>query len=129
MRSMLKRKRTSTFRRHPSTPRTNVSRSDRAASGTPCLHATSRQSSSSFTGAQLRTPFQTEAHPEAADSDGFTGDDVGHVISAVDMKDTGTVGCAYYSSEEETLYLLGDIRSSGMEAIDACEIPTSFHKF
>lgn len=45
---------------------------------------------------------------------------MGHVIAAIDMKDYGTVGCAYYSAEEETLYLLGDSRSGGMEAIDAC---------
>jgi DNA mismatch repair protein MSH5 len=46
---------------------------------------------------------------------------LGHVIAAIDMKDYGTVGCAYYSAEEEKLYLLGDSRSGGMEAIDACK--------
>lgn len=45
---------------------------------------------------------------------------MGHVIAAIDMKDYGTVGCAYYSAEEEKLYLLGDTRSGGMETIDAC---------
>lgn len=43
-----------------------------------------------------------------------------HVIAAVDMKDYGTVGCSYYSAEEEKMYLLGDSRSGGMETIDAC---------
>lgn len=42
-----------------------------------------------------------------------------HVIAAIDLKDHGTVGCSYYSAEEEKMYLLGDSRSGDMEIIDA----------
>ncbi|KAK4862179.1 hypothetical protein LT330_003317 [Penicillium expansum] len=42
-----------------------------------------------------------------------------HVIAAIDMKDHGTVGCSYYSAEEEKIYLLGDSRSGDIETIDA----------
>lgn len=48
-------------------------------------------------------------------------DDLDQVIVAIDMKDSSTVGCAYYSAEEEKLHLLGDIRSAGTETIDSCQ--------
>lgn len=47
-------------------------------------------------------------------------DDIGQVIVAIDMKESGTVGCSYYSAQEETLYLMGDIRFAGNETIDSC---------
>lgn len=50
-----------------------------------------------------------------------TDDDLDQVIVAVDKKDSGTVGCSYYSAEEERLYLLGDIRTAGPEVIDSCQ--------
>lgn len=42
------------------------------------------------------------------------------VIVAIDMRDSGTVGCSYYSSQDETLYLMGDIQFSGNESINGC---------
>jgi DNA mismatch repair protein MSH5 len=68
----------------------------------------------------LRTPYQTTDTQNEADEYDSGEDDLGHVIAAIDMKDYATVGCAYYSAEEEKLYLLGDSRSGGMDAIDAC---------
>ncbi|KAJ5358895.1 DNA mismatch repair protein MutS core [Penicillium cataractarum] len=68
---------------------------------------------------QLRTPYQTTDTANEAQQYDSGEDDLGHVIAAIDLKDYGTVGCAYYSAEEEKLYLLGDSRSGGMEAIDA----------
>lgn len=47
-------------------------------------------------------------------------DDLEQVIVAIDIRESGTVGCSYYSAQEERLYLLGDIRSSSNEAIDSC---------
>ncbi|KAJ5628099.1 DNA mismatch repair protein MutScore [Penicillium lividum] len=67
---------------------------------------------------QLRTPFRSETHHEADYLGSSNDDDPGHVIVAIDIKDYGTVGCAYYSAEEENMYLLGDSRSGGMETID-----------
>ncbi|KAL4886538.1 muts domain V-domain-containing protein [Aspergillus karnatakaensis] len=37
---------------------------------------------------------------------------------AIDMKDAGTVGCSYYSAQEERLYLMGDIRQANTEVMD-----------
>ena len=47
-------------------------------------------------------------------------DDFGQVIVAIDMRDSGTVGCSYYSAQEETLYLMGDVRFAGNETIHSC---------
>lgn len=50
----------------------------------------------------------------------YIDDDLDQVIVAIDVKDSGTVGCSYYSAEEEKLYLLGDIKSAGTDTIDSC---------
>lgn len=70
---------------------------------------------------QLRTPFAKDTKLETDRSARVTDDDFDdHVIAAIDTKDYATVGCAYYSAEEEKMYLLGDSCSAGMETIDAC---------
>ena len=46
-------------------------------------------------------------------------DDLDHVIMAVDRREAGTIGCSYYSAQEEKLYLLGDIQSAGAEVTDS----------
>ncbi|EPS25691.1 hypothetical protein PDE_00625 [Penicillium oxalicum 114-2] len=56
------------------------------------------------------------------DRDDLVDEELGHVIVAVDIKDQGTVGCAYYVAENETLFLLGDGRFGGMDAIDTCHL-------
>jgi DNA mismatch repair protein MSH5 len=69
---------------------------------------------------QLRTPFPTDTRIETDRSVRATDDDFDdHVIAAIDMKDYGTVGCSYYSAEEEKMYLLGDSRSGDIDTIDA----------
>lgn len=47
-------------------------------------------------------------------------DELEQIVVAVDMKDSGTVGCSYYSALEEKLYLLGDLRHSSKDIIDSC---------
>lgn len=72
---------------------------------------------------QLRTPFPTDKRMATDRSARVTDDDLeDHVIVAIDMKEYGTVGCAYYSVEEEKMYLLNDTRSGGLERIDACRL-------
>ncbi|PYI12502.1 DNA mismatch repair protein Msh5 [Aspergillus sclerotiicarbonarius CBS 121057] len=51
-------------------------------------------------------------------------DELEQVIVAVDMRDSGTVGCSYYSAQEEKLYLLGDLRYSSTEIIDSLVLQT-----
>lgn len=40
------------------------------------------------------------------------------IIVAIDTRDSGTVGCSYYSAREEKLYMLGDMQSSDPDIID-----------
>lgn len=47
-------------------------------------------------------------------------EEVDQIIMAIDMKERQTVGCCYYIAQEETLYLLEDVRSGGMEIIETC---------
>lgn len=104
------------------TPRTTKSRlAFEAWTTSPPSHVQLRSAHpSSSVVRQLRTPFRTETQYEADYSESSIDDDLGHVILAIDIKDYGTIGCAYYSTEHEKLYLLGDSRSGGMETIDTC---------
>ncbi|OGM44275.1 DNA mismatch repair protein Msh5 [Aspergillus bombycis] len=54
----------------------------------------------------------------------LTDDDLDQVIVAIDMRESGTVGCSYYSAQEETLYLLGDMQSASTEILDSLVIQT-----
>ncbi|KAE8401294.1 muts domain V-domain-containing protein [Aspergillus pseudonomiae] len=54
----------------------------------------------------------------------LTDDDLDQVIVAVDMRESGTVGCSYYSAQEETLYLLGDMQLAGTEILDSLVLQT-----
>ncbi|OJI90821.1 hypothetical protein ASPTUDRAFT_163445 [Aspergillus tubingensis CBS 134.48] len=54
----------------------------------------------------------------------YSIDDEEQVVVAVDMRDSGTVGCSYYSALEEKLYLLGDLRHSSENIIDSLVLQT-----
>ncbi|PWY81426.1 DNA mismatch repair protein Msh5 [Aspergillus eucalypticola CBS 122712] len=51
-------------------------------------------------------------------------DELEQVVVAVDMRDSGTVGCSYYSALEEKVYLLGDLRHSSKDIIDSLVLQT-----
>ncbi|KAJ5553509.1 DNA mismatch repair protein MutS core [Penicillium frequentans] len=119
--SSSKRKRSPAALRPPLiTPRTTKSRPAFEARTTSAPSPFQRSSvyPSSSAAKQLRTPFCTETQHETNYTESSIDDDLGHVIVAIDIKDYGTVGCAYYSAEYEKMYLLGDSRSGGMETID-----------
>lgn len=40
---------------------------------------------------------------------------------AVEIKERGAVGCAYYVAREEKLYFMEDMKFGDIETIDACE--------
>lgn len=44
------------------------------------------------------------------------------VVMAVDMRDKGTVGCCYYLAVRETIFLMVDIKSAGLDIIDLCKL-------
>jgi hypothetical protein len=45
-------------------------------------------------------------------------EDLDQVVMAVDVKERGTVGCAYYVAQEEKLCLFGDVQSGGGTTIE-----------
>lgn len=49
-------------------------------------------------------------------------DAVNEVIMAVDMRDRGTIGCAYYLAREEKLCLIGEIKMAGLDIIDTLKL-------
>ncbi|PGH07736.1 hypothetical protein AJ79_06213 [Helicocarpus griseus UAMH5409] len=49
-------------------------------------------------------------------------EDLCQVVMAIDMKERGTVGCCYYVADEEKLYMLEDITSGGLEAIETLKL-------
>lgn len=66
------------------------------ASSTPCRHGESSLD-----------------HPDESEPDVLN-----EVIMAIDMKDNGTVGCAYYVAVDEALFLLQDIPLAGIELVE-----------
>jgi hypothetical protein len=119
--SSLKRKRTPASR-PPITPRTSGRRLGHRVPSSQAFSTSSGppQTPIVSSASQLHTPYPTDSRIETDRSVRATDDDFDdHVIAAIDMKDHGTVGCSYYSAEEEKMYLLGDSRSGDMETIDA----------
>lgn len=55
-------------------------------------------------------------HESEADDD---ADALNEVILAVDLRERGTVGCAYYVARDEKLYFMEDARLGGVETIEA----------
>ncbi|KAM3071187.1 hypothetical protein ACMFMF_007662 [Clarireedia jacksonii] len=49
-------------------------------------------------------------------------DSMNEIIMAVDMKDRGSVGCAYYVAREEKLCLMTDISMGGLDIIDTLKV-------
>ncbi|RAK72925.1 MutS family protein MSH5 [Aspergillus fijiensis CBS 313.89] len=70
-------------------------------------------------GWQRMAPHSVDLSLQAAD------DELDQVIVAIDSRESGTVGCSYYSVREEKLYLLGDLRHSDSEVIDSLILQTS----
>jgi DNA mismatch repair protein MSH5 len=49
-------------------------------------------------------------------------DAMNEVIMAVDMKERGTIGCAYYIARKEKLCLMEDIKMAGLEIVDSLKL-------
>ncbi|KAI9051038.1 hypothetical protein LZ554_005146 [Drepanopeziza brunnea f. sp. 'monogermtubi'] len=49
-------------------------------------------------------------------------DAINEVIMAVDLKDPGTVGCAYYVARDEKLCLMEDIKMAGLDIVDTLKV-------
>jgi DNA mismatch repair protein MSH5 len=54
-------------------------------------------------------------HEEERDED---LDALNEIVMAIDSRDYGTIGCAYYHARDETLLLMEDAKWGGKEMID-----------
>lgn len=75
-----------------------------------------------------RSPFQTAEgnllpEDETSIEERENADALHEVIMCVDMRDRGTVGCAYYVARDEKLFLMADVTSGGTEVIETCKLP------
>lgn len=52
-------------------------------------------------------------------------DALNEIIMAIDMRDRGTLGCAYYIAREEKLFLMEDIKLSGLDIVDTLKLHAS----
>ena len=43
-----------------------------------------------------------------------------HIIVAIDAKERGNVGCAYYIAREQRLFCMEDVPRGGTESIERC---------
>ncbi|KUJ20542.1 uncharacterized protein LY89DRAFT_578807 [Mollisia scopiformis] len=62
--------------------------------------------------------LETEAEIQARED----ADEMNEVILAVDMRDRGTIGSAYYVTREEKLCLMEDIKMAGLDIIDTLKL-------
>ncbi|KFY12425.1 hypothetical protein V491_06792 [Pseudogymnoascus sp. VKM F-3775] len=66
-----------------------------------------------------------EIESEAEVQDREDADALNEIIMAIDMRDRGTLGCAYYIAREEKLFLMEDIKLSGLDIVDTLKLHAS----
>jgi DNA mismatch repair protein MSH5 len=66
-----------------------------------------------------QTPLLQNAQQSAAVDDD-TDETLDNVIMAIDMKEHGTVGCAYYVTREERLFCMEDVVHGGTDTVETC---------
>lgn len=49
-------------------------------------------------------------------------DAMNEIIMAIDMRERGTLGCAYYIVREEKLYMMEDIKMAGLDIVDLLKL-------
>ncbi|KAL8701408.1 MAG: hypothetical protein Q9201_004922 [Fulgogasparrea decipioides] len=106
-------------KKHSSQPRISLrTLGQQATSVTPSSRHGSRLPNQLPTNSEQ---FDAGISPERdADIDEREDDDsMNEVIMAVDLRDQGTVGCAYYVAREEKLYMMEDVRLGAIEVIQA----------
>ncbi len=52
-------------------------------------------------------------------------DTLNEIVMAVDLRDKGTVGCAYYVAQNEKFYFMEDVKFGGPEIVETCNVPRS----
>lgn len=70
--------------------------------------------------ADIAQIFDIEADDDIRERE--ESDAMNEIIMAVDMKERGTIGCAYYVAREEKLCVMEDIKMAGLETIDTLKL-------
>lgn len=65
-------------------------------------------------------PSEINTVPQQADEQ-EEDESIDEIVMAIDTRDRGTIGCCYYVAANEALYLMGDVKSAGLEIIDLRE--------
>ena len=65
-----------------------------------------------------RPPLEVDADAVTTEDD----DSLNETIMAIEMKEHGTIGCAYYAAREEKLYLVEDIKFASFDTIDVLKL-------
>jgi hypothetical protein len=73
-----------------------------------------RRSGNALQAENVETDAETQRREDA--------DAMNEIIMAVDLRDRGTIGCAYYVAREEKLCLMEDIKIGGLDIIDTLKI-------
>ncbi|KAL8681092.1 MAG: hypothetical protein Q9186_002744 [Xanthomendoza sp. 1 TL-2023] len=71
------------------------------------------------TSARSETVFAPEQDADIHERE--EDDSLNEVVMAIDLRERGTVGCAYYIAREEKLYMMQDVTSGGIEIIETSE--------
>ncbi|KFX88111.1 hypothetical protein V490_07834 [Pseudogymnoascus sp. VKM F-3557] len=105
----------------PSSPALpNLDSANRTSYGLPRSHANSGSSTLSRISNHI-----AEIESEAEVRDREDADALNEIIMAIDMRDRGTLGCAYYIAREEKLFLMEDIKLSGLDIVDTLKLHAS----
>lgn len=51
------------------------------------------------------------------------------IFMCIDIKNKGTVGCAYYVAKDEKLRFMEDVKFGGLEVVEACKLTRTSPKF
>lgn len=62
--------------------------------------------------------IETEAETERREY----SDAMNEIIMAIDMRERGTIGCAYYVARDEKLCLMEDIKMAGLDIVDTLKL-------
>lgn len=122
--------RQSAFSRQGSVLRTSVARSTpglpRSASGKRTSfrlpQSTNRGGSSTLSRFSEQTPV-LETDDEVRERE--EADALNEIVLAIDMRERGTLGCAYYVASEEKLFLMADIPQSSVQIVDTLKLHAS----
>ena len=90
-------------------PRKRVSNHPSSSGADPVTSPTGPYAAHKHTRRPYMSPLASDVQPEndAEVNERENGDNLDEVIMAVEMRDRGTVGCAYYLPREQTLYMVG----------------------